>query len=76
MKLPVQGSEEKRIFKMLSRQSFPFDCLVQESSEVALGTHQAEAFMEIMINVFSNVLTWMLAYFFAEHYGVLRLLHN
>lgn len=39
MKLLVQGSEEKQIFKMLSRQSFPFDCLVQESSEVALGTH-------------------------------------
>jgi len=32
--------------------------------------------MKFMINVFSNVLTWMLAYFFAEHYGVLCLLHN
>lgn len=35
MRLPVQGSEEKQILKMLSRQSCPFDCLVQESSEVA-----------------------------------------
>lgn len=65
-----------QIFKTLSRQSCPFEYLVQESSEVALVTHYAEAIMEIMINVFSNVLTWMLAYFFAECYGVLCLLHN
>lgn len=68
MRLPVQGSEEKQMFKVLNMQSCPFDYLVQESSEVALVRHQVEGIMKIMINVFSNAVTWMLAHFFAEHY--------
>lgn len=53
MRLPVQGSEENQISnQMLSKQSCPFDYLVQESSEVALVTQSAGAIMEIMINEF------------------------
>lgn len=68
MRLPDQHSVKKQIFKMLSRQSCPFDYLVQESSEVTLVIQKAEAITEIMINMFSNVAPWMLAHFFAEHY--------